>query len=237
MRLSSLHYFWGGTWSPLQYADFNSIKYLLFSHFSAFAVCWTGIPFEVARKAYYADQSWPTELRKGYRSPLHALVKIPLTEGPLFLFKGGLLTYIGTSVFTGWTFFMYTWLKNKLFFLWLYNDISYSWVKFINMNIAFFVGSGFGYPFISLKEMMDTWPKERGGRDTFESSGWNAFKWFRLNFETYHTNFMNGYWRWFRRQGAIFYIAMWYADNMGLFTNNLSDPNTIENIVGEEESD
>ena len=30
---------------------------------------------------------------------------------------------------------------------------------------------------------------------------------------------------------------MWYADNFGIFTNHMTDFNTLENIVGEEESD
>lgn len=237
VRLGSLHYFWGGTWSPICYLDFNSIKYLLFCMISSYAVSWTGIPFEVARKAYFADLSWPENLRKGYRSPLHALVKIPFVEGPLYLFKGGFLTYLGNANFSTWCFFLYTWLKNKASFLWLYNDISYDLIKFINMNIAFAIGSCFGYPFYHLKNMIDYWPKERGGRCTFEGSGYNALKWLRLNYENYSTNLLDGWWRWFRTRGIIFYIAMWEADNLGLFTNNLSDPNTYDNIVAFDESD
>jgi len=49
MRLANLHYWWGGTWSPISFADFNSLKYFTFSFFSAATICWTGIPFEVAR--------------------------------------------------------------------------------------------------------------------------------------------------------------------------------------------
>jgi len=49
MRLANLHYWWGGTWSPISLADFNSLKYFVFSFFSAATICWTGIPFEVAR--------------------------------------------------------------------------------------------------------------------------------------------------------------------------------------------
>lgn len=49
LRLSSLQYWWGGTWSPNTFGDMNSLKYLLFANFSAWTICWTGIPFEVAR--------------------------------------------------------------------------------------------------------------------------------------------------------------------------------------------
>ena len=232
-----LRYFWGGTWSPNCFMDMNTIKYLSFSLISGFASGWCGIPLEVARKAYFADQTWPAELRKGYRSPLHALVKIPFQEGPLYMFKGGLPIYLGNSLFTGWAFFMYTWFKNKTFFLWIYNDIPYDYIKVFNLSIAFATGSVMGYPFYRVKEMMDTWPKERGGKCTFEGSYWNAVKWLRLNYENYTTTLLTNYWTWFRKQGSIFLIAMWIADDYGIFTNNMTDYNTIDNIVGEDESD
>lgn len=232
-----MKWIWGSTWSPSQYADYSSVKYGLMSTISGFFSGWAGIPFEVARKAYYADQSWPAELRKGYRSPLHALFKIPLTEGPLYLFKGGLPIYLGNSMFTSTTFYFYAWMKNKLFMLWLYNDINYNWVKFIIISISVTAGSLVGYPFYTLKEIMDTWPKERGGRCTFEGSYYNGIKWLRLYWETYHTNLMENFTFWFRTRGIIFFFAMWHADNMGLFTNNMSDPNTIDNILAEDESD
>mgnify|MGYP002147445175 CR=1 FL=1 len=237
LRFASFQYWFGGTWSPNMYADFNSLKYLLFAHWSAFFICWTSIPFEVARKAYFADQTWPTELRKGYRSPFHALMKIPFTEGPHYLFKGGLLTYIGNSIFTGWCFYFYTWLKNKLFFLWVYNDIPYNMVKLFIMTFSFTMGSVAGYPFIQLKWCIDNWPKERGGHDTFEGSYWNALKWYRQNFDVYYTVFMRDYWKWFATKGSIFFIAMWQADTLGLFNNYTAPFNRIETIVGLEESD
>ena len=48
-----------------------------------------GIPFENARRAYYADKTWPMELRRNYRSPINALMRIPFEEGPYYLFRGG----------------------------------------------------------------------------------------------------------------------------------------------------
>ena len=80
MRFASMKKFYGGSWSPVCLLDFNILKNILFSWASAIPVCWMGIPFETARKAYYADLTWPAELRKGFRSPLHALCKIPFTR-------------------------------------------------------------------------------------------------------------------------------------------------------------
>ena len=82
--------------------------------------CFTGIPFENARRAYYADKSWPVELRRGYTSPINALIRIPFEEGPAYLFKGGFPIWSSAYVF--WTGYctMYSWLKNKFFFFWVY---------------------------------------------------------------------------------------------------------------------
>ena len=56
----------------------------------AFApTCWLTIPFENARRAYYADKTWPLELRRGYTSPTNALFRIPFEEGASYLFRGG----------------------------------------------------------------------------------------------------------------------------------------------------
>jgi solute carrier family 25 oxoglutarate transporter 11 len=237
LRIASFKKFYGGTWSPVSISDFNIIKNIFHSWACAIPVCWVGIPFETARKAYYADLTWPAELRKGFRSPLHALAKIPFTEGPLYLFKGGLLTYVGNVQLTAFTFLFYSWLKNKAFFLWVYNDFPYEWIKFWCLNIAFAVGSVCGYPLYYLKEMIEVWPKERGGHDTFKGSYYNALKWMRQNYDVYNTNLYEGYWRWFRTQGIIFYLAIWQADNMGLFTNYKTELNTLTNIVSFAESD
>lgn len=119
-------------------------------------------------------------------------------------------------MFTGWAFYMYTWLKNKTFFFILYNEISYNWVKFLyinliyrNLNVSFAIGSLFGYPFYQVKNMLEHWPKERGGHCTFEGSYWNAVKWLRVNYEYYNTNMYTGYWHWFRTKGVVFYLVIY----------------------------
>jgi hypothetical protein len=53
------------------------------------ATSWLTVPFENARRAYYADKTWPLELRRNYKSPIQALLRIPFEEGPTYLFKGG----------------------------------------------------------------------------------------------------------------------------------------------------
>ena len=43
------------------------------------------------------------------------------------------------------------------------------------------------------------------------------------NFDGLFYNFQSGYWRWMQRRGFSYFIALWLADNYGLFSN-ANDP-------------
>ena len=96
------------------------------------------VPFENARRAYYADKTWPLELRRNYTSPTQALLRIPFEEGPSYLFRGGFPLAMNQFLF--WTTFgtLYTFCKNKFFFFWVYHDFSYEYCKLVNMISAYF---------------------------------------------------------------------------------------------------
>ena len=139
--------------------------------------CWTGIPFINAQRAYYADMTWPVELRRNYKSPINALRRIPFEEGPLYLFRGGLP--IAVSEFMFWTTFctVYTFHKDKYFWLWQYQDFNYDYIKTINMTVSFAIASVLAYPSYYVREMVDLWPKERGGHCTWDNSYKKALSW------------------------------------------------------------
>jgi len=170
VKLSAWQYIYGSTWSPNDYADWNSYKHLICAWAAITPTCWTGIPFENAKRAYYADKTWPAELRRNYTSPTNALIRIPVEEGPYYLMRGGLP--IATSQWMFWVTYLtlYTWCKNKFFFLWVYNDFNYDYCKAINMGFSFSVASAVGYPCYYIREMVDLWPKERGGHCTWNNS-------------------------------------------------------------------
>lgn len=132
--------------------------------------CWTGVPFEMSRRAYFADKTWPIELRKGYSSPTNALLRIPFEEGPYYLFKGGLP--IITHAYLFWTtwFTTHTWMKNKFYFFWVYNDYNYNYCKAIMLGLTFGISSVIAYPAYYAREMVDLWPKERGGHCTWNNN-------------------------------------------------------------------
>ena len=89
VKLAAWQYIYGGTWSPQEYADYNAWKHLLCAIVAFTPTAPLTVPFETAKRAYYADKSWPLELRRGYTSPTQALFRIPFEEGPSYLFRGG----------------------------------------------------------------------------------------------------------------------------------------------------
>ena len=120
VKLAAWQWIHGGTWSPQDFADSNSFKHLTCAMMAFLPTCWTQIPFDNARRAYYADRTWPVELRRGYSSPLNALLRIPFEEGPLFLFKNGFPLWSSAFVFWTTVCTFYAFGKNKFFFLWVY---------------------------------------------------------------------------------------------------------------------
>jgi len=54
--------------------------------------------------------------------------------------------------------------------MWTYNDFSYDWCKLIFTSLSLGAASILAYPFYHTREMVDLWPKERGGHCTFYNS-------------------------------------------------------------------
>lgn len=40
------------------------------------------------------------------------------------------------------------------------------------------------------------------------------------NMDMFYFNFLTGYTTWFKRYGVSYIIALWMADNLGMFSNN-----------------
>ena len=71
----------------------------------------------------------------------------------------------------------YSFLKNKFFFMWVYNDFPYDYMKALFMTFSFGVASMVSYPAYFAREMVDLWPKERGGHCTWNNSYRECMKW------------------------------------------------------------
>lgn len=121
-----------------------------------------------------------------------------------------------------WTTYctIYSFIKNKYFFMWVYNDFSYDYIKAGNMAISFGAAAFLAYPFYFTREMVDLWPKERGGHCTWNNSYRQCAKWMIENMDMLYFNYLTGLGRWMRRYGLAYGIALWTADNLGMFSNN-----------------
>lgn len=220
LKLAAWQHVYSGIWHPADLPDYNSLKHGAVALAAALPTCWTGLPFMNARRAYYADKTWPVELRRGYSSPLSALFRIPFEESPSYLFKGAWPVCMFNLFFYTTFFTYYSWLKNKFHYFWTANDFHYDFCKSIFFGISWFSASFLAYPFMAGREMVDLWPKERGGHCTWNNSYRQNSRWMVLNMEYLYTNYMTGYWTWFRRQGASIFIALWFADSFGMFTTS-----------------
>ena len=228
LKLSAWQYVYGGTWSPQEYADSNVYKPLVCGVLAFGPTAWLTVPFENASRAYYADKTWPIELRRNYTSPTQALFRIPFEEGITYLFKGGFPLIMNQAMF--WTIYVnfYIFLKNKFFLFWVYNDFSYEWCKFCFQSIAFGIASTVAYPAYMTREMVDLWPKERGGFCTWNNSYRQCFKWMVENMELHMYNYMRGYTGWVRKYGFQYFIGLWMADSLGMMTNCNESWNGLE---------
>ena len=95
-------------------------------------------------------------------------------------------------------------------------------------TIAFLISSVIAYPFYFVRTMVDIWPKERGGHCTWNNEYRQCMKWMFENMDTHFYNFLSGYWNWVRRYGAGYFVALWVADNLGMFSNNNESWNGLE---------
>jgi solute carrier family 25 oxoglutarate transporter 11 len=186
------------------------------------------IPFENARRAYYADKTWPKELRRNYSSPTNALLRIPVEEGPYYLMRGGFPIAMNQFLFWVTYLTLFSFHKNKYFFLWTYMDFSYDYIKVLNMGVSFAIASAVAYPAYYTREMVDLWPKERGGHCTWNNSYRACFKWQVENMDVLGYNFLKGYWGWVRRYGALYLGSLWVADSLGMMSNCNEGFNSLE---------
>jgi hypothetical protein len=125
---------------------------------------------------------------------------------------------------------MYSFAKNKTYFLWVYQDYNYSYIKAINMAASFFIATITAYPFYFAREMVDIWPKERGGHCTWNNSYRQCYKWMLENVDVMYYNYLSGMTRWVSRYGIGYFISLWVADNLGMFSNCNENYNSLEQI-------
>lgn len=133
--------------------------------------------------AYYGDKTFPKELQKGYKSYFNALRRIPFEEGPYYLFKNTFPFLMRNYLHTLTLFFSYDYLIDKLGTITF--RLSDTWpanlTKFLCASLSTYLACVFSYPFAcTIREMVDMWPKEKGGVCTFKGNYRTAAVWVRI---------------------------------------------------------
>lgn len=129
-----------------------------------------------------------------------------------------------------WTTYLtiYSFHKNKYFFLWVYQDFNYDYIKAINLAVSFGIASVIAYPAYYTREMVDLWPKERGGHCTWNNEYRKCFKWMVENMDVLGYNYLRGYTGWVKRYGVMYIGGLWIADNLGMMSNGNEAFNSLE---------
>ena len=147
-----------------------------------------------------------------------------------FLFRGGLPIIYCEYWLYGLFFTHYSFLKNKFFFMWTYHDWPYNFCKFLGLTGSWITATAGAYPFLYAREMVDVWPKERGGHCTFKNNYLEALKFVLESLPYTWQSFFSGYWHFMWRKGLPLYIALWSADNSGMFSNGSEAWHSLEHI-------
>ena len=84
-----------------------------------------GVPFELARLAFYADKTFPKELQRGYTSYFNALWRIPFEEGPYYLMRNSFPIYFRNFLQTFTLFYTFDFIKDKGSWMWRVGDMPY----------------------------------------------------------------------------------------------------------------
>lgn len=192
----------------------------------AAATSWLGVPLEMARMAYYADKTFPKELQRGYKSYFHALRRIPFEEGPYYLFKNTFPFVMRNFLHTFTLLFTYDFVIDKLGTVTFRQSHNwpYDFTKFLAITLSCYLSCVFSYPWaVTIREMVDFWPKEKGGVCTFQNNYRKAavWLWYHDYGSNYFPGFVNNY---FWRNAPWMFVSLWIADTMGMFKYWRIDP-------------
>jgi len=91
-------------------------------------------------------------------------------------------------------------------------------------SIAVYLACAFSYPWaVTIREMVDFWPKEKGGVCTFDNNYRKAAVW--LWYHEFGTNYFPGFINnYFFRQAPWMITSLYIADSLGMFTYWCHDP-------------
>jgi len=193
-------------------------------------------PFEVCKAAYVADATFPKELQKGYTSYLDALRRIPMEEGPTYLTRGILNTWLRNSLQTMFFFYWFDFFKDTFWPLQIAGGYSNEQIKGPALVAAATIACAVSYPLgVMSKFYAEFTPLKKDGSHPFQWIYRVAMidLWYQHNLTALFPGFSRHYyWRtmpWMVASG-------WIADDLGLFSKwknsylDVSGNNSMEDM-------
>ena len=189
--------------------------------FASALTCWTSVPFEIARKAFYADQKFPADLRKNYSSISNALLRIPREEGLAYLFRNSLPTVAYNFMLTAMLFGTYEYCLD--FFHPLHVEMRHEQfpIKVFSAGFSIFLATMAAYPFGTPVRVAAEFLPGQIGREKINFSYTKAMHLAIYGFR--NTAKYAGYGNYIMRTGPGLLVTIWVAEWLGIFTNWKTD--------------
>ncbi|EGR29516.1 oxoglutarate malate translocator protein, putative [Ichthyophthirius multifiliis] len=220
-RLAAFRWVNNGWQRPFAGFEYNFIRKIPGSIFAALLTAPIGIPFEMARYAYYADKTFPKELQRGYSNYLSALFRIPLEEGPYYLFKNTSPLFLRNFFQTYTLLYTYDFLQDKMSFIWRVGEQSELVWKGVIASLSTLFACLTSYPFMVAREMVDFWPKQNGvcpwNGNYRKASVWIYYH--ELSSNIFAGMFSN----YFFKVAPSMFISLMLADKFGIFEYTVVD--------------
>jgi hypothetical protein len=228
--------FVGGLYQPIGTVNVELWRRVVPSIVASLLSCWVSAPFEIAKKAYLADQKYPEHLQRKYTSSLNALRRLPFEEGPAFLFKNSLPSMAGTFFESIFLFYFTDYFLDWSRFLHLEYSVPFTPMKALSIGAGIFLSGIVSHPMRKIaRNIIEIYPRQNGG-EKFLYQYRKAFQ--NVIGATHYSGNYHGLSKFYWMKGPRFFITLWIAEWMGLFrswrTNYLVFPgiNVFSDIHG-----
>lgn len=173
------------------------------------------VPFEIGHKAYMSDQKFPTELRRGYRSPYHAMFKLFMRD-PIMLFRNGYPSMWASFYETFIGFYLYDELKD---FSWYFiNEANYNQNVLRVLNGWFSASTALFVAFyhdVAMRKLVES-RQDKTSKELFQGNYRRAHGFLQQSNSL--SSMYNGFGNYYIRNFWRLFLTFQVADRMGLFT-------------------
>lgn len=115
-------------------------------------------------------------------------------------------------------FYTFDFVKDKASAFWRVGEMPYFPCKVAIAAFSAYLACAFSYPWaVTIREMVDFWPKEKGGVCTWDNNYRKAAVW--LYYHDNSTNYYPGFFKnYFFRQFPWIFTTLYLSDSLGIFS-------------------